>query len=155
MLKIISIFIVLILMACNAFSQGYINGAITDHYKTVTKKIPYQVKVCSETPVYSRNEGIFYGPTSALRGELAAISGAAAGGIIGHQFGRGWGRNAATTAGAFIGSNVGHQIYQDRRNSVKTCTVETHYKTVSEKVYSHSTATFYEKGRQRTLTFKK
>jgi outer membrane lipoprotein SlyB len=41
---------------------------------------------------------------------LGAVLGAAAGGLVGHQFGRGHGRDVATVLGAIGGGIAGHQV---------------------------------------------
>lgn len=62
-------------------------------------------------------------------GQQAAgtLIGAAAGGVLGHQVGRGSGRDVATVAGAVIGAIAGHHLggrdlaYQDQPREVRSC----------------------------------
>ncbi len=46
-----------------------------------------------------------------------ALIGAIAGGVVGHQFGKGKGRDAATVAGVLLGAGIGHQEGNRRNNS--------------------------------------
>ncbi|TJY60804.1 glycine zipper 2TM domain-containing protein [Sinimarinibacterium sp. CAU 1509] len=46
-----------------------------------------------------------------------ALIGAIAGGVVGHQFGKGKGRDAATVAGVLLGAGIGHQEGNRRSNS--------------------------------------
>ena len=67
-------------------------------------------QVCEEVPVVERTT-YRGGPDPG-----AVLVGAVIGGVIGHQFGGGSGKDAATAAGAFIGANHAAQnTYQGRR----------------------------------------
>ena len=68
---------------------------IHDHYETVIKQIPYQVKVCQDVTTKSG------GASSA-----DVIVGAVIGGVIGNQVGKGKGKDAATIFGAIIGAKA-------------------------------------------------
>lgn len=67
-------------------------------------------EVCEEVPVVERTT-YRGGPDPG-----AVLVGAVIGGVIGHQFGGGSGKDAATAAGAFIGANhAAANTYQGRR----------------------------------------
>ena len=66
-------------------------------YREVRVREPRQV--CEDVPVVERTTYRGYSDPGAV------LVGAVIGGVIGHQFGGGSGRNAATAAGAFIGAN--------------------------------------------------
>lgn len=58
---------------------------------------------CSQVPVVTKNEW-------GTNGVIGTVLGGAAGGAIGHQFGGGHGKDAATAVGAVGGAMVGHNI---------------------------------------------
>jgi uncharacterized protein YcfJ len=77
-------------------------------YREVRVRGPREV--CEEVPVVERTT-YRGGPDPG-----AVLVGAVIGGVIGHQFGGGHGRDAATAAGAFIGANhAASQTYRDGR----------------------------------------
>lgn len=57
------------------------------------------------------------------RSHTPAVLGAIIGGVVGHQFGSGHSRNAATVAGAVLGASVGHDV-SARDAGVETRSVE-------------------------------
>lgn len=145
---------VLLLLSYHAYAGDYVTGSVQDHYTEVVREVPYQVEVCYELPAQQQDYGnVFSGTGRALRGDPAALAGAAIGGAVGYQFGHGWGKHAATAAGAVIGSNLGHSFYRARQEPRMSCFMETRYRTVREREYSHSTARFSENGKQRTVKF--
>lgn len=120
---------------------------IKDHYKTVIEQTPYKVEVCRDVQVPNGHNKQF--------DKDAAIIGGIIGGLIGNQFGKGSGKEAATGVGALTGAIIAGN--QDKgptgyRNE-QQCIIETRYKEVERKAYSHSTATFYYNGRKHTLRF--
>jgi len=70
-------------------------------YRTITKKIPYEECWNEEIP-------ISHGGRSG-QNAIGSIVGGAAGGILGHQVGKGRGNTAATIGGAIIGTMLGYQ----------------------------------------------
>ena len=85
------------------------NAAVYDYAKVIssTPVIRYvtvrtPVRECwEETEYYTRYEGRPGAPGR-------AFAGAVIGGVIGHQFGSGRGKDAATVAGSMIGAAIGH-----------------------------------------------
>ncbi|MGH6959580.1 MAG: glycine zipper 2TM domain-containing protein, partial [Dongiaceae bacterium] len=63
--------------------------------------------VASITPVTQKGEA----------GAIGTIGGAAAGGVIGHQFGKGRGKDAATVGGAILGAMAGREIEKRARSN--------------------------------------
>lgn len=63
--------------------------------------------VSSITPVTQKGEA----------GAVGTIGGAAAGGVIGHQFGKGRGQDAATVGGAILGAMAGREIEKRARST--------------------------------------
>lgn len=127
---------------------------VQDHFKTVTKRIPYTETVCNivDVPIY--------GNTSSNTTAQDIIGGALIGGIIGHQFGDGNQRKDNRNAGAILGGIIGANKNQKQEGIVgyrqeEQCRNITRYSESSEDVYSHSTVSFYHNGQQYTLRFKK
>ena len=123
---------------------------IQDHYKTVIEQQPYKVEVCKDTqvPVYGQKGMDTEG----------AIIGGIIGGVIGNQIGGGSGKDAATGIGVLSGAIIGgggnkQQITGYRIE--RQCQIETRYEETQREVYSHSTITFRENGRNYTLRFDK
>jgi uncharacterized protein YcfJ len=81
------------------------------------------------------------------------LLGAAIGGVIGHQFGSGRGRDAATIAGAVIGANVGYDsaakhAYGTREEVVQRCDVRYEH-TYEERIEAYR-VTYEVNGRHYT-----
>ena len=89
-------------------------------------------RVCSEEPVTTRT--VYSGAPD----PGAVVLGAVIGGVIGHQFGGGHGRDAATAAGALIGAN--HVASQGGRRVVERETYETRCETVRDARYEDELA---------------
>jgi uncharacterized protein YcfJ len=116
-----------------------VNGTVTDHYKNVVVKTPYQQEVCTQGNV-NTDPNVFG----------LDLEGAIIGGIIGNNVTKNVENGGA--AGAIIGGLIGSQ----NKGQVGTrCQVVTRYNEDVQKVYSHSTMTFVENGREYTVTFKK
>jgi uncharacterized protein YcfJ len=116
-------------------------GIVTDHYKFVPKRVPYNIEVCKN--VYGHGH---YNNTADILG------GAIIGGIIGNQIGDSEGNGAV---GAILGGLIGSQANPHYKSSHQRCTTEVRYKTVPGKVkeYTHSSMTFNIDGKNYTLTF--
>jgi uncharacterized protein YcfJ len=83
-------------------------------YRTVVKRKPYQECWDEEVPVT-------YGGTQRSGDNVAsALIGGAAGGILGHQIGKGHGKDAATIGGAIIGSLIGQSMVSPNRRDYHT-----------------------------------
>ena len=140
----------LLLAATPALADYTITGTVTDHFRTVTRNVPHTEQLCStvEVPVYSGQSNT--GDT---------IVGAIIGGAIGNQFGNGNGKDSMTVLGAIVGADVanrsaqGNSIVGYRRE--QQCHNVTAYSTSYEEVYSHSTITWREGGRNVTLEFQR
>lgn len=114
-------------------------GTITDHWKTVIDRKPYNVEVCYEKNVSGDKTG-------------DTLKGAIIGGIIGNNVGD---IKNGGAAGAIIGGLLGHSKSNATGGTKTVCQVETRYNETSREVYSHSTITFEVNGRRHTLSFAK
>ena len=128
-----------------AFVGGFITGksafatqphaaVVEDHTKTVIKRTPYSVEVCSEVDVQRDKT-------------KDTILGAIIGGAIGNNVP---GEDGGGAMGAIIGG-----LLNTEKNKGQRCQIETRYDEEVQNVYSHSTVTFYYNGRQYTLRFNK
>ena len=124
---------------------------VQDHYKTVTKRVPYTETVCNlvDVPIYGQSGG-------------GASAGDVLGGmIIGGLLGKGvTNKDDGAAVGAVIGGMIAADKKQGQENIIgyrqeNRCSDYTRYNEVSESVYSHSTVTFYSDGKQYVLRFKK
>lgn len=134
-----------ILAATPAFADS-VRATVQDHYKTVIEQQPYRVEVCKDVNV----------PIQGGVNTEGAIIGGIIGGVVGNQFGGGSGKEAMTGIGAITGAIIGGgngkpQGYRTERQ----CQIETRYEETQREVYSHSTITFRENGRNYTLRFDK
>jgi len=131
-----------------------VRAKIEDHYTSVTRQVPNTERVCNtvDIPIYGT-----------VRGEAStgdALAGAIIGGVIGNQIGNGSGRDAATVLGAIVGADVANkrgssqQVITGYRQEQR-CQDITTYTNVKESVYSHSTITWNENGRNLTLEFQR
>lgn len=150
-MKLLLIATALTLSAAPALADYTINATVIDHYRTVTRSSPQTERVCQtvEVPVYGSQGG----------STADTVVGAIIGGAIGNQFGGGSGKDAMTVLGAIVGADVANRNAQD--NSVvgyrreQQCQNVTTYTTTQEEVYSHSTVTWREGGRNITLEFQR
>ena len=85
------------------------NAAVYDYAKVVSAQ-PIVRTVTVKTPVREWwQETQYYSTYERRRGSIGlALAGAVIVGVIGHQFGSGLGKDAATVAGRMIGSAFGH-----------------------------------------------
>ena len=112
---------------------------ITDHYKDVIMKKPYQVEVCTDVSVSGDRSGDM-------------LKGAILGGILGNNI---EGEEQGGLAGAVIGGMLGHANSNATSGTRRSCSVETRYEEERQRVYSHSTITFSYEGRTHTVRFQK
>lgn len=123
-----------------------VRGTVQDHYKTVIEQQPYRVEVCKDVNV----------PIQGGTNTEGAIIGGIIGGVVGNQFGGGSGKEAMTGIGALTGAIIGGQNGQPQGyRTERQCSVETRYEERQREVYSHSTISFRENGRNYTLRFEK
>ena len=120
-------------------TQPY-NVNVQDHTKTVIKRTPQVVEVCSERKVSGDKTG-------------DAVMGAIIGGIIGNNITKDLPDGG--TAGAIIGGLLGHQNSTANDGTKLVCNKMTRYKESMETIYSHSTITFNYDGRTYTVRFQK
>ena len=113
-------------------------AVVTDHQKTVIKRTPHIVEVCSERKVSGDKTG-------------DAVMGAIIGGIIGNNVTKDLPDGG--TAGAIIGGLLGHQNSTANSGTELVCNKMTRYKESMETMYSHSTVTFTHDGKTYTLKF--
>ena len=124
-----------------------VKGDVQDHYKTVLDQKPYRVEVCKDVQVQNGSSGTDTG---------GAIIGGLIGGVIGNQFGKGGGKEAMTGIGAITGAIIGGESKAEPSSRIeRQCFTETRYEESTRSVYSHSTITFYENGKQYSLRFQK
>ena len=116
---------------------------VQDHYKTVIEQNPYRVEVCKDVRIQGQ----------ASTGDT--LFGALIGGAIGNQFGGGKGKDAATILGAIVGADVANKNTNKQGGTQRQCQVETRYEETQREVYSHSTVTFYNDGKQYNVKFQK
>ena len=115
-------------------------AVVNDHTKTVIKRTPQVVEVCSERKVSGDKTG-------------DAVMGAIIGGIIGNNITKDLPDGG--TAGAIIGGLLGHQNSTANDGTKLVCNKMTRYKESMETIYSHSTITFNYEGKTYTVRFKK
>jgi uncharacterized protein YcfJ len=115
-------------------------------YRTVTIRTPYEECRVRRVPVY-RDE---------LDVPAAALLGGFAGGVLGHQVGKGHGRDAATIGGAVVGALVGSNLaMQHRRVSYRKRRIcERHYDERRERRLVHYKNIAWYKG-HRIVKFSK
>ena len=113
---------------------------VQDYEKTVIKRTPYNVEVCSERKVSGDRTG-------------DAVMGAIIGGIIGNNVTKDLPDGG--TAGAIIGGLLGHQNSTAKDGTQLVCNKLTRYKESMETIYSHSIITFNYDGKSYTLRFQK
>ena len=126
------------LFATNANAE-----TVKDHYKTIIEQNPYRVEVCKDVRIQGQ----------ASTGDT--LFGALIGGAIGNQFGGGKGKDAATILGAIVGADVANKNGKKTGGTQRQCQVETRYEETQREVYSHSTVTFYNDGKQYNVKFQK
>ena len=112
---------------------------IQDHTKTVIKRTPFNVEVCSEVDVQRDKT-------------KDTILGAIIGGAIGQNITKDLPDGA--TAGAIIGGILGNQNSTIDGKQMR-CKSMTRYNESMQTIYSHSTITFVYEGKQYKLNFKK
>ena len=126
-------------------TNAQVNGTVTDHYKNVIVKSPYQTEVCTQG---SGNSG------SQILGQNFDLGGAIIGGIIGNNVTKNLPDGG--TAGAIIGGLIGGQNNQIESQGGVSCRVVTQYQNETREVYSHSTMTFTDdSGKTYTVRFRK
>jgi len=125
--------------------------AVTDHFKTVTKRTPYTETVCNivDVPIYGNVGG------GASAGDV--LGGMIIGGLIGKGI---TDKDNGAAAGAVIGGMIAADKKQNQQGIVgyrqeEQCKNITRYHESSEDVYSHSVVSFFHNGKQYQLRFKK
>jgi uncharacterized protein YcfJ len=142
-------------LATPALAEYTTDATVEDHYRIVTRNVPNTERVCEtvEVPIYGQTQG------RASTGDT--IVGAIIGGAIGNQFGGGSGKDAMTVLGAITGADIANkrggssqQVITGYRQQ-QQCRNVTTYSNFEEEVYSHSTITWREGGRNMTLRFER
>lgn len=123
-----------------ATAETNVRGVTNDVYKTVVTQKPYTVEVCREVNT---------------SGDKTAdtLKGAIIGGVIGNNVTKNVDNGGAI--GAIIGGMLGHSNSDAKGGTVKQCSQETRYKEQTNQVYSHSTITFWDNGREYTVRYNK
>ena len=129
-----------VLLANEAFATQPYNVEVRDHQKTVIKRTPQVVEVCSERKVSGNKTA-------------DTILGAIIGGAIGQNITKDLPDGA--TAGAIIGGILGNQNSTANDGTKLVCNKMTRYKESMETIYSHSTITFNYYGKTYTVRFQK
>jgi hypothetical protein len=144
--KIVALTATIVALTTTPVLADNVKGNVTDVYKNVTRQIPYTQQVCQliDVPIYGTSGADVLG-----------------GMIIGGLLGKGvTGKDNGAAAGAILGGVIaadkkqGQQVIVGYRQEQR-CNTVTQYDTTTEQVYSHSTITFYEDGRNYTLKFQK
>ena len=139
-----------ILSSCTGAALAETTTAtVQDHFKTVTKSVPYTETTCDivDVPIYGKSS---QGATS---GDI--LLGALIGGAIGNNIP---GEKNGGAAGAVIGGILANEAGKNQQvvtgyRREEQCKDITRYQTVYDEVYSHSTITFTSGGRTKTLRF--
>ena len=139
LLAAITMIFIIFLVNAGYATQPY-NVDIQDYEKTVIKRTPYNVEVCSERRVSGDKTG-------------DAVMGAIIGGIIGNNVTKNMPDGG--TAGAIIGGLLGHQNSTAKDGTELVCRNLTRYKESMETIYSHSIITFNYDGKSYSVRFKK
>jgi len=149
--KIVALTATIVALTTTPVLADNVKGNVTDVYKNVTRQIPYTQQVCQliDVPIYGTT------------GNGASGADVLGGMIIGGLLGKGvTGKDNGAAAGAILGGVIaadkkqGQQVIVGYRQEQR-CNTVTQYDTTTEQVYSHSTITFYEDGRNYTLKFQK
>jgi uncharacterized protein YcfJ len=111
-------------------------GQTKDHYKTVIQQKPYTVEVCKDVAVSGDKT-------------VDTLTGAIIGGVIGHQIDH----KDGAKIGGVLGGIIGNKNSNATGNIRRQCQTETRYEEEQITVYSHSTITFWNNGREYTLRF--
>lgn len=148
-MKTLALTLMLVTAAMPAAAEYKTNATVKDHFRTVTRNVPVTERVCQtvEVPVYGNTGG----------STADTIVGAIIGGAIGNQFGGGSGKDAMTVLGAIAGADVANRNSQGvvGYRLEEQCQNVTSYTSTQEQVYSHSTITWREGGRNITLDFQR
>tara|TARA_R110000868_G_scaffold122173_1_gene323807 strand:- start:461 stop:916 length:456 start_codon:yes stop_codon:yes gene_type:complete len=138
-------------LAVPALADSKVKASVQDHYRTVTHQIPYTERQCSivDVPIYGRTNG------GASGGDV--LGGMIIGGLLGKGI---TGQDNGAAAGAIFGGIIAADKKQGKEVIIgyrqeEQCSKVTRYNTQTEDKYTHSTVTFYENGRQYTITFQK
>ena len=129
-----------VLLIGTAFATQPHAVVVQDYEKTVIKRTPYNVEICSEKKVSGDRTG-------------DAVMGAIIGGIIGNNVTKDLPDGG--TAGAIIGGLLGHQNSTAKDGTALVCRNITRYKESMETIYSHSIITFNYHGKSYTVRFQK
>ena len=113
--------------ACFVVNSVKADTTVQDHTKTVIKRTPFNVEVCSEVNVQGDKT-------------KDTLLGAIIGGAIGQNITKDLPDGA--TAGAIIGGILGNQNSTASDGTKLVCNKMTRYKESMETIYSHSTITF-------------
>ena len=149
--KIVALTATIVALTTTPVLADNVKGNVTDVYKNVTQQIPYTQQVCQyvDVPIYGRTNG------GASGGDV--LGGMIIGGLLGKGI---TGQDNGAAAGAIFGGIIaadkkqGKEVITGYRQEQR-CNTVTQYDTRTEQVYSHSTITFYEDGRNYTLKFQK
>lgn len=126
------------LVSGSVLADGPVNGTVTDHYKSVISRSPYTVEVCTEVAVPGDRT-------------TDTIVGTIIGGVIGHQIDH----KDGAKIGGVLGGIMGNKNSDATGGTRTQCRVETRYNEETKTVYSHSTITFINNGRQYNVRFNK
>ena len=139
MKKLIFTSCILSLFALSAHADAT-RAEVQDHYKTVTKRVPYTTQVCEDVTVGGDKSGDM-------------LTGAIIGGIIGNNVTKNVDNGGAV--GALLGGIIGHNNSKARGSVQTQCRNVTQYNSEVHEVYSHSIITFWQNGKQYRLRFNK
>ena len=146
----------ILLMSMLVFSVSYADSYVKTKYikvikhiktyKTITREVPYQDCYFESVPVKHTTYVDEY-----QRNPAAPLLGGVLGGVIGHQFGGGSGKDVATAVGAIGGAMIANKNYgvKHYRRPVTTVTYEqrrvcnTYYRTTTKRVVRWKNIGYY------------
>jgi|TARA_B110000977_G_scaffold129583_1_gene165241 uncharacterized protein YcfJ len=123
-----------------ALAERTVSGHVTDNYKEVINRIPYNVEICTNVNVPGDKTG-------------DTLKGAIIGGVIGNNVTKNVDNGGAI--GALIGGLFGHNSSNATGGTRRQCSVETRYNEEYQTVYADSVITFELDGQRYSVRFAK
>mgnify|MGYP006123284113 FL=1 len=122
-----------------AFAERSVTGGVTDSYKQIIDRTPYNIEVCTDVTVGGDKTS-------------DTIMGAIIGGAIGNNVTKNLPDGG--TAGAILGGLLGNMNSDATGSTQRRCNTETRYKETYKEVYSHSNLKFILDGKTYNVRFR-
>ena len=122
-----------------AFAERSVTGGVTDSYKQIIDRTPYNIEVCTDVTVGGDKTS-------------DTIMGAIIGGAIGNNVTKNLPDGG--TAGAILGGVLGNMNSDATGSTQRRCNTETRYKETYKEVYSHSNLKFILDGKTYNVRFR-